>query len=181
MNVVDHLKALSVEDIKNYCELNSLPAAAAMLHISGDFNFGSLVRGANFYAFKEVYYVGGKKHYDKRSTVGTHNYTPVLFAREEADFLDMIRDKYTLVCIENNIPKFADKTVSLFDDSVFDGIENPIFLFGEEQQGISDSFLELAERIITIPTFGSVRSLNVSSCASTVFAFYRKHYENKTI
>lgn len=178
MNVLDHLKNLSVDEIKDYCERNTIPASAAMFHINGDFNLGSLIRAANFFALKEVFYIGGKKTMDRRSTVGCHHYTPMNFIRHEEDFLTEIEGKYTLVGVENNIPKFAHKTVSLFDDNVFDNLENPLFLFGEEQAGISDEFLEKCERIITIPAFGSVRSLNVSSCSSTIFAFYKKYYDN---
>jgi tRNA(Leu) C34 or U34 (ribose-2'-O)-methylase TrmL len=98
------------------------------------------------------------------------------FIKAEEDFLNAIPAS-SLVCIENNILKFSHKTVSIFDKP-FDGLQNPVFLFGEEQKGISENVLERCERIITIPSFGSVRSLNVSSCASTVFAFYRNYYDS---
>ena len=180
MNVLDHLKSSTVEDIKLFYSQNSIDAAAAMMHISGDFNLGSLIRSANFYGFNETLYVGGKKSFDRRSTVGTHNYIPTKHIKSEEDFCNYVANKYSIVCIENNIPKFSDKTISLFDDDVFNGLNRPpIFLFGEEQTGITDCMLNVCDRIITIPAYGSVRSLNVGSCASTVFAFYRKFYDSR--
>lgn len=180
MNVLDHLKSFTVDEVKTYYTHNSINASAAMMHINGDFNLGSLIRSANFYGFNETVYIGGKKSYDKRSTVGTHNYIPSVYLKTENDFFEYTKYKYSIICIENNISQFYNKTVSLFDDNVFDNIKKPpIFLFGEEQCGISDLMLNTCERIITIPSYGTVRSLNVGSCASTIFAFYRKYYNLK--
>lgn len=180
MNVFDFLKELSVDDIKEYCKQNTISAAIGMTHVSGDFNFGNLVRSANFFGYKEVYYVGGKKHYDRRSTVGTHHYTPLEFVEKEEDFISKIKDTYSLICVENNIPKYESKTVSLFSkDAFFDDLKHypPLFLFGEEQLGISDYLLDNSVRILTVPAFGSVRSLNVGSCAAIVMALYRNHVQ----
>lgn len=183
MNVHDNLKSSSVEDIKYYYERKSLAAAIGMTHVSGDFNLGNVIRSANFFGFGEVYYVGGKRHFDRRSCVGTHNYIPVKFAFNEDVFLDSINEQYTLVCVENNIPKYADKTVSIFEQNVFEGnplgSRPPLFLFGEEQLGISEYLLDAAGYILTIPAFGTVRSMNVGSCASIVMAMYRKHIQDR--
>jgi len=157
-----------------------MPVSAAMAHITGDFNLGSLIRSANFFGLKEVYYIGGKKSFDRRSTVGTHHYTPTNHIKTEEEFLSII-DTQDLVCIENNIPEFEQKITSIFNDNVFIDLINPVFLFGEEQKGISTFLLEKCKRIITIPAYGSVRSMNVGCCASTIFSFYRKHYNNTSI
>lgn len=180
MNVLDHLKNKSVDDIKSYYNNKAIEASVAMMHISGDFNLGSLIRSANFYGFNETLYVGGKKSFDRRSTVGTHNYIPTNHLKNENEFIEYTKNKYSIICVENNIPQYSHKTISLFEENVFNNLKNPpIFLFGEEQCGISDSMLTVCERIITIPSYGTVRSLNVGSCASTIFAFYRKYYNSK--
>lgn len=180
MNVIDSLKNNTVEEVKSYYKNRSIDAAAAMLHICGDFNLGSLIRSANFYGFNETIYIGGSKSFDRRSTVGTHNYIPTTHIKTEIEFIQYAIRNYSIVCVENNIPMYSYKTKSLFDDDVFYNLTKfPIFVFGEEQCGISNSMLNACERIITIPCFGTVRSLNVGSCASTIFAFYRKYYESK--
>lgn len=176
MNVHDNLKNKSVDEIKKYYFNNAIQAAIGMTHISGDFNLGNVIRSANFFGFKEAFYIGGSKQYDRRSTVGCHNYIPVHFLRTEEDFISSIRGYYTLVSIENNIPKYADKTVSVFQQDVFALIRNPLFLFGEEQKGISDFLLEQSACVITVPAGGTVRSLNVGSCAAIVMAMYKKFY-----
>lgn len=180
MNVLDHLKDKPVDLIKNYCVENAIPAAVAMMHINGDFNLGSLIRAANFFGFKEAIYVGGSRNWDRRSAVGTHNYTPTHHFKDEDQFIEYATKNYSLICVENNIPEYSYKTKSLFDEYVFDGlIYPPIFLFGEEQQGLDKKYLEACRTIITIPDYGSVRSMNVGCCASAVLAFYRKHYNEK--
>jgi tRNA G18 (ribose-2'-O)-methylase SpoU len=175
MNVHDHLKELPVSDIKDSYIKNACSAAVGMTHVSGDFNLGNVIRSANFFGFKEAFYVGGKKGYDRRSTVGTHNYIPVNFFRTEDEFLEAIKDKYSLVCIENNIPRYDWKTVSVFDKDAFNELVHPpLFLFGEEQLGIPDQLLDECGCVLTIPSFGTVRSMNVGSCAAIIMAMYRQ-------
>jgi tRNA G18 (ribose-2'-O)-methylase SpoU len=172
MNVHDYLKSLSPEEIKeDYCN-HAHSAAFAMTHLSGDFNLGNVIRSANFFGFKEAIYIGGSKQYDRRSTVGTHHYIPINFIRTEEEFISTICGFYSLVCIENNVPKYSNKTVSIYDKP-FDNLQlPPVFVVGEEQLGLSDFMLDNAERIITIPARGTVRSLNVGSCASIVMGMY---------
>ncbi len=178
MNVHDYLKSLSPEEIKeNYCD-HSHSAAFAMTHLSGDFNLGNVIRSANFFGFKEAIYIGGSKQYDRRSTVGTHHYIPINFIRTEEEFISAIRGIYSLVCIENNVPKYEVKTVSIYNNP-FSGLQlPPIFVVGEEQLGLSEFMLDNAERIVTIPAKGSVRSLNVGTTSGIVLAYYRNHHDN---
>jgi tRNA(Leu) C34 or U34 (ribose-2'-O)-methylase TrmL len=129
---------------------------------------------------EDKYGCKGKKSFDRRSTVGTHNYIPTIHIKTEDEFINFCLNKYSMVCVENNIPEYSHKNISLFDDVVFEGFKNPpIFIFGEEQLGISNSILSACDKIITIPHYGSVRSLNVGSCAATIFAFYRKYFNKK--
>ena len=175
MNVHDNLKCLPVDEIKAMYANNSINAAVGMTHVSGDFNLGNVIRSANFFGFGEVYYIGGKKGYDRRSAVGTYHYIPTHFIKTEEEFIDAIDLKYSLVCVENNVLKYAWKTLSIYDKDAFGELTHPpLFLFGEEQLGISDYLLNKCGYILTIPAFGSVRSINVGSCASIVMAMYRQ-------
>ncbi len=182
MNVLDHLKTSTVDEIKDYCKNTCIDAGVAMMHVNGDFNLSTLVRNANFFGFKEAFYVGGSKQWDRRGTVGTHHYTDLKHIKTEEDFIDYIKDnEYTLIAVENNIPKYSDKTVSIFNQWAFTGVDKPIdkpmFVFGEEKSGLSDYMLDNAETVITIPAFGSVRSLNVGTTSGIVMSFYRNMYD----
>lgn len=178
MNVLDSLKDLAVPDIAQYCHSKSIPASVAMINIGGDFNLSTMVRNANFFGFRSVHYVG-KKKWDKRGSVGTHNYTPMYHHRDEESFLLQLSGR-TIIAIENNIPEYADKTISLFNFDFSDSY-HPIFVFGEENQGLSNTILDRANIILTIPNYGSVRSLNVGTTSGIVMGIYRNFVEtNKT-
>ena len=133
MNVLDHLKTKTVPEIKAYYINNTIPAASAMMHVTGDFNLSTLIRNSNFFGYEKVFYVGGKKQYDRRGTVGTHNYIDVTFIKTEEEFVDTIKNMgYTLISIENNVNY---ECLDLFEFMDNLNVKNfkPIFIFGEEQ------------------------------------------------
>ncbi len=174
MNVIDRLKDYSIPDIANYCHSSSIPASVAMVNINGDFNLSTMVRNANFFGFRSVHYIG-KKKWDKRGSVGTHHYTPMYFHKDEQSFISQCCGR-TIIAIENNIPEYIHKTVNLFDYQYHDTTE-PIFLFGEENRGLSDFILSRSDIILTIPNYGSVRSLNVGTTSGIVMGIYRNFVE----
>lgn len=177
MNVLDNLKNLEITEIAEYCRKTSIPASVAMINVGGDFNLSTMIRNANFFGFKSVHYVG-KKKWDKRGSVGTHHYTPIHYHKDEESFLLQLRGR-TIIAIENNIPAYSNKTVNLFNfDFVYSN--EPVFLFGEENKGLSNLVLDRANIILTIPNYGSVRSLNVGTTSGIVMAVYRNFLESHT-
>jgi tRNA G18 (ribose-2'-O)-methylase SpoU len=170
MNVIDSLKALSVPEIRQHCQKRAIDASVGMINIEGDFNLSTMVRNANFFGFKSVHYVG-KKKWDKRGSVGTHHYTPMYHHKDESSFISQCSSR-TIIAVENNIPQYDYKTVNLFDYE-FTNINEPIFLFGEENKGLSNTILDRADIILTIPSYGSVRSLNVGTTSGIVMFYYR--------
>lgn len=167
-NVRDHLKNLEVEAIKNYCAENCINAAVAMTHISGDFNLSNVLRSANFFGFKEAFYIEGSKKWDKRGAVGTHNYTPLNFCRTIDDFWAAIEGKYVPIALENNVDF---EMQNLF---TFKWPKNPILICGEEMLGIDKNILTKCQTIVTIPSYGSVRSLNVATAAGIAMGLVRE-------
>jgi tRNA G18 (ribose-2'-O)-methylase SpoU len=172
MNVIEQLKHLSVPEIKHYCASNTINASVAMINIGGDFNLSTMVRNANFFGFRSVHYVG-KRKWDKRGSVGTHHYTPMYNHKDESSFLLQCSSR-TIIAVENNIPEYADKTTNLFEYDFQDSID-PIFIFGEENKGLSSLILDRSNVILTIPNYGSVRSLNVGTTSGIVMGVYRNY------
>ncbi len=176
MNVLDHLKTKTVPEIKEYYINNTIPAASAMMHVTGDFNLSTLIRNSNFFGYEKVFYVGGKKHYDRRGTVGTHNYIDITFIKTEDEFVKTIKDQgYTLISIENNV-NYECTDLFQFMDNVNVKDIKPIFIFGEEQKGLSDYILDNSEHILTISGKGTVRSLNVGTASGIVLGYYSKFF-----
>lgn len=174
MNIIDSLKGLSVPEIGQYCYNHSLSASVAMVNVTGDFNLSTMVRNANFFGFRSVHYIG-KKRWDRRGSVGTYHYTPMYYHQNEEFFLLQCSGR-NLIAIENNIPEYEDKTINLFHYRFLNTLE-PIFIFGEENRGLSNLILDRANVILTIPNYGSVRSLNVGTTSGIVMGIYRNFVE----
>jgi tRNA G18 (ribose-2'-O)-methylase SpoU len=165
-----------VPEIKEYYINNTIPAASAMMHVTGDFNLSTLIRNSNFFGYEKVFYVGGKKHYDRRGTVGTHNYIDITFIKTEEEFVKTIKDQgYTLISIENNV-NYECTDLFRFMDNVNVKDIKPIFIFGEEQKGLSDYILDNSAHILTISGKGTVRSLNVGTASGIVLGYYSKFF-----
>ena len=176
MNVHDYLKPLTVAEIKDHYSKHTIPAASAMMHVTGDFNLSTLIRNSNFFGYERVFYVGGKKAYDRRGCVGTHNYIPVTFIKTEGEFVKTVKDfGYTLVAVENNIKYPANDFHTLMRaiNLGYDTLNKPLFIFGEERAGLSTHMLDNCDMIFTIPAFGSVRSLNVGTASGIIMSMYR--------
>lgn len=132
--------------------------------INGDFNFGTVVRNNNCFLGERVIRCGIKR-WDKRGAVGTHHYERV----EHSDSLvntitDYSSRGYRIVAIDN-----VDGAVAIDD---YQWVPESVLLFGEEGRGLSQEALALADDIIYIRQFGSVRSLNVGTAAGIVMFDY---------
>jgi len=158
---------MEVEAICGDYAYKSVPAAVAMTHVSGDFNLGSVLRNANFFGFREAFYIGGSKRWDKRAAVGTYHYTPLTHFKTIQEFFTYIQNRYTPIALENNI-KF--KSENLFE---FKWPNSPCLIVGEETLGLPDEVLTKCQNIVTIPAYGTVRSINVSTAAGIAMADFR--------
>ena len=171
MNVLDFLKDKSPEEIKSYYTQNSCNAAIAISHVEGDFNLGTVIRNANFFGLKEAFYIGGKRQWDRRSAVGTHNYIPLTFCKDIPEFISSIIGKYVPVILENNV-----KNVHVDNMFTFKWPLNPIIIVGEEQNGIPQELIKMCAYIVEIPAFGTVRSMNVGTASGIAMSSYRMQH-----
>ncbi len=57
-NVVDRYKNWSTESIRKDLQRTANPFAVCMEHWQGDFNISTLIRNANAFNAKKVYYLG---------------------------------------------------------------------------------------------------------------------------
>jgi tRNA G18 (ribose-2'-O)-methylase SpoU len=165
-NVIDRFKSWNDDLIKDELQKNAFPYAALMEHWQGDFNIGTLIRNANAFNASRVFYIG-KKKWDRRGAVGTHNYTGLSYLTDYSE-LEQLKQKYVFIGVDN-VP-------GSIDIETFQWPENPLMIFGEEGTGLTEEMKKHCEKMVYITQYGSVRSLN-AACASAV-AFYdyvRKH------
>ena len=123
-NVLDKYKELSNEEIKVDLKKNSLPFAVMMQHIDGDFNIGTVIRGANSFGAREIFYFG-KKKYDKRAACGVYNYSDVKYLVSIEEIISL-KERYFFVGLENNI---KNKTYNINN---YKWRKNSLRIIGEE-------------------------------------------------
>lgn len=158
-NVIDEFKGMENEQIRQILHDRSFDFAFAMSHVQGDFNLSTVLRNANAFGAREAFYFGGKRQWDRRGSVGVHNYTFFQHLKT-IDELQALKEKYTFVGIDN-----VANSESMYN---FEWPKNPLMIFGEEGCGLSEEILNMCSRIVMIPQYGSVRSLNVGTASGIV-------------
>ncbi len=164
-NVIDEFKELPNDEICKRLDERSNEFAVLMTHVSGDFNIGTVLRSANFHGARDFFYCGRRK-FDRRGCVGVHNYTKMQYLENIQNILQL-KDRYTLVGLENNIPR----TISIhqFDWKL---PKPPCIVVGEECNGVPEDILSMCDVLVEIPNFGSVRSMNVGVASSIAMYDY---------
>lgn len=166
-NITNDLKYFPIEVIKQRLAERRRPFALLLLNIERDPNVGGLVRTANHFNAQEVFYYGRKK-YNRVAALGTYHYTAVRhFADPEA--LVEATKEYTWVGIEQK-----PEAVPIHR---YQWPDKPLIVLGHENVGldISPEILYHCRELVSIPTLGSVRSLNVGVAGGiAVFDFLSK-------
>lgn len=155
----DRLTKWTTELVKKDLQAKAFPYAVLMENFAGDFNISTVVRNANAFNARRVYYLGNK-HYDRRGTVGTHHYTDVVHLKTREELIKL-KEEYTLVGVENSV----SNAISL---DKFEWSSNALLIIGEEGVGITPETLVLCDAFVYIPQFGSVRSLNAGVASGIV-------------
>ena len=159
-NVIDYYKYWTQEAIKADLDTKRNNFGILISNLQHDFNIATIIRNANAFVAKEVI-IYGRTHYDKRGTVGTHNYTTFKRVRVSNELPGIISDYDCIVGIDN-LPGATP-----IDDFQWEEGRKYLMCFGQEQIGLPPEILSLCQHVLYIRQFGSVRSLNVG-CASSI-------------
>lgn len=164
-NVTDKFSSWTEEMINEELRSNAFPFAVLMEQIIGDFNIGTLIRNANAFNAKKVFYYGPRKKIDRRGAVGTYKYVDLAYLPTVEEVL-FLKKEYVFIgldCVPGSIPM-----------ETFDWPKNALMLFGEEGKGLSEEMLKLCDKVVHITQFGSVRSLNVGTASGIAMYDYIK-------
>lgn len=123
-----------------------------------DLNLSTVVRNSNAFLAKEVI-IYGRKKWDRRGAIGTHNYTHFKHVRTEEELADCIKDQ--LVIGVDNINNAKPMETYNWPDQHF------IVAFGQEDVGLPKEVIDACRDLVYIKQYGSTRSLNVG-CASSI-------------
>lgn len=160
-NVRDELKGLSVPEIMDH--RMDYGHSIAIENLTGSLNVGAIIRSAEIFGVSEIYIIG-KRRYDRRSTVGAHNYIDIIYVDS---VMEIPQTRYLIGC-END---YAGRSRPLYDaEEWINANLNPdcVFLFGSESEGLSKETLDHCDVLVSLPQTGVLRCLNVASAAAVI-------------
>ena len=163
-NVSDFYKYWETDAIRADLDSKRNSFVTVVERINGDFNFSTIVRNNNCFLGEKVIRCGLKR-WDKRGAVGTNHYEHI----EYSDSLVSVIGRYAalgyhIVAVDN-----VDEAVPVND---YQWKEKTVMLFGEEGRGLSNEALRMADDIVYIKQYGSVRSLNVGTASGIIMFDY---------
>lgn len=136
------------------------PFEVAIENWTHDFNIGSIVRTANAFQANKVHIVGHKK-WNRRGSLMTELYQHIVQWPTISDLVADIRahrPDMRIIALDN-VPGSVPIERYHFP-------ENCLLVFGAEGPGLTKKALELADDVVYISQFGSVRSINAGAAAA---------------
>lgn len=160
-NVLDCYRYWTVEAIREDLDRKGRHGfEVAVENWTHDFNLGSMVRTANAFAANRVYIVGPHK-WNRKGSLMTELYQHV---EHRASIDELIKDW------RDNNPNSRVIALDIIPGAVpietYTFPEHCLMLFGAEGPGLSQKALELADDVVYISQFGSVRSINAGAAAA---------------
>ena len=166
-NIIDHYHYWSHEAILADLDTKRHNFTVVCCNLGNDFNIATVIRNSNAFLAKEVW-VYGKKQWDRRGAVGTHNYSRIKHFKTLEELhkaMDDIPD--SVIVSVDNIPSAVP-----VDDFHWDKNKHYFIIMGQEQIGIPQEVLDISEHCVYIKQYGSVRSLNVGTASGIIMYDY---------
>ncbi|WP_129990220.1 TrmH family RNA methyltransferase [Bifidobacterium pseudolongum] len=202
-NVLDRYRYWTVEAIKADLDTRGRhPFEVAVENWTHDFNIGSMVRTANAFTANRVHIVGPHK-WNRKGALMTELYQHVV---NHPSIQDLVDDWHTRIAAERadaerriaelelapgdrleqarhelHMAQHAkiialDIVPGAVPIETYDFPERCLMLFGAEGPGLSQKAIDLADDVVYISQFGSVRSINAGAAAAvSMHAWISQH------
>jgi len=158
-----------------------LPLVVLLDNVRSQHNIGSVFRTSDAFRVSEVILCGitatpPNKEIQKTALGATESVAWRYFENSAEAVRQLKQEGFTIVAVEQT----HNSLLINRDEWVF-ADEKIVLVLGNEVFGTSDEVLELCNRTIEIPQFGTKHSLNVSVCAGIViWEMCRWHLEHET-
>jgi hypothetical protein len=163
-----------------------------MFNVRTGGNVGMVVRTACTLGFSDVV-ICGRRHYDKRFTVGADKYINITHWEDPVHvdiktvspgkYLETIEynpESFVEHCKQGNwTPVFIEQGGEDIREPTWKHIERPLLVFGNESIGIPKNFMKKVSgsRVLSIPQWSVLRSMNIANAASiAMWELKRKDY-----
>jgi tRNA G18 (ribose-2'-O)-methylase SpoU len=182
LNVRTEYQKFSTDVLKKIQNANSKNVSVLLFNVRTDGNIGMIIRQACIMGCKEII-ICGKRQYDRRFTVGSHNYIKVthwespLKVNVSTISPGIISEKIEynveefIKLVNNFTPVFLEQGGKDIREIPWKLVENPLLILGNESVGIPKDFINAVKQkvkceCVSIPQYSVLRSMNVAIAGS---------------
>jgi len=171
-NIIDHYHYWKHEAILADLDTRANNFSIVCSNLYNDFNVATCIRNANAFLAKRVFLYGSRQ-YDRRGTVGTHHYVRSVhcgnmdkLVQALGSLSEEVQMPLHIVAVDNI------KNARRVDSYAWPKEKHVVMVFGQEQVGVPEELLAMAQDCVYIAQYGSVRSLNVGTASGVVMYDY---------
>jgi tRNA G18 (ribose-2'-O)-methylase SpoU len=167
-NVADRYRYWRVEAITADLDARRHPFHVAIENWQHDLNIGTVVRNANAFLAAAVHIVG-RRRWNRRGAMVTDRYQHVLHHPEIADLLAWADGEGLPLLGVDNLPGSVPLPEADLPRAC-------VLLFGQEGPGLSAEARARCAAVLSIPQFGSTRSINAGVASGiAMYEWVRRH------
>lgn len=172
-NVIDYYKTWVDDDIIEDLDKRRNDYIVLCENYAHDFNISTTIRNAEAFLAREVW-ICGRRKYDARGTVGTQHRQRIFKEEFSAPVIKACKSLGYKIVVFDNIP--GAKNINDYEWN-----PHSLMVFGQESIGVSQTALDLADDVVYIPQYGSVRSINVGTASGIAMHDYcsKKDFNNE--
>ena len=165
------LKELNRIDVTAFKERQKHPVTLVLDNVRSALNVGSAFRTADAFALEEIILVGITAQPPHReitkTAIGATESVKWTYIEKVEDAIAYLQEqKCEIVNVEQ-----AENSTSLEDFEV-NFRRSTALVFGNEVKGVSQAFMDISEKCIEIPQFGTKHSLNISVSVGIVSWYF---------
>ncbi|MGH2785128.1 MAG: TrmH family RNA methyltransferase [Actinomycetota bacterium] len=167
-NVVDRYRYWRLEAIVDDLDSRRHPFHVAIENWQHDMNIGAVVRNANAFLAAEVHIVG-RRAWNRRGAMVTERYQHVRHHESV--------DQLATWAAVNRLPVYGiDNLPGAVPIGSADLPRACVLLFGQEGPGLSEAARRVCNQVLSIPQFGSTRSINAGVASGiAMYEWVRRH------
>ena len=169
-NVADRYRYWSVEAIRADLGTRAHPFHVAIENWRHDFNIGAVVRNANAFGAAAVHIVG-ERRWNRRGAMMTEIYLDARHHEDVAALAAWAAAGGLPLLGVDNLPGARDLRTAGLPRAC-------VLLFGQEGPGLSAQARGLVDVVLSIPQYGSTRSINAGAASAVaMYEWCRRHAE----
>lgn len=167
-NVVDRYRYWRVDAIVADLDSRRHPFHVAVENWQHDRNIGAVVRNANAFLAAQVHIVG-RRRWNRRGAMVTERYQHLQLHPDVGALGAWARGRNLPVIGIDNLPGARDVRDADLPAAC-------VLLFGQEGPGLSPAAREMVDAVLSIPQFGSTRSINAGVASGiAMYEWVRRH------